>query len=79
MLPGGLTRGPAGWKSLISCGFKPEIDPGTPLDRPGGPRTSICTKNQPRRPILKPLREVFEQVPSGMISFREEALLTEPE
>ena len=22
----------------------PEIDPGTPLDRPGAPRTSICTK-----------------------------------
>jgi len=29
---------------------------GTPLDRPGPPRTSICTKNQPRRPILRPFR-----------------------
>ena len=37
-------------------GFSPEIAPGTPLDRPGAPRTSICTKSQPRRPILKPFR-----------------------
>jgi len=35
-------------------GFRPEIDPGTPLDRPGPPRTSICTKNQPQRPTLRP-------------------------
>ena len=34
--------------------FRPEIDPGTPLDRRGPPGTSICTKNQPRRPILRP-------------------------
>ena len=34
--------------------FRPEIDPGTPLDRRGSPGTSICTKNQPRRPILRP-------------------------
>ena len=37
-------------------GFRPEIDPGTPLDRRGLPGTSICTKNQPRRPILRPFR-----------------------
>ena len=37
--------------------FNPEIDPGTPLDRPGAPRTSIRTKNQPRRPILRPFRK----------------------
>ena len=30
--------------------------PGTPLDRPGPHRTSICTKNQPRRPIIMPFR-----------------------
>ena len=30
--------------------------PGTPLDRPGPPRTSTCTKNQPRKPILRPFR-----------------------
>ena len=29
---------------------------GPPLNRPGPPRTSSCTANQPRRPILKPLR-----------------------
>ena len=46
----------------FSGGFSPEIDPGTPLDGPGAPRTSICTKNQPRRPILRPFRGVF---PSG--------------
>jgi len=34
----------------------PEIDPGTPLDRPGVPGTSICTKNRHRRPILRPFR-----------------------
>jgi len=31
--------------------------PGPPLDRPGPPRTSICTKNQPRKPILRPFRD----------------------
>ena len=36
--------------------FRPKIDPGTPLDRRGLPGTSICTKNQPRRPILRPFR-----------------------
>jgi len=40
---------------VFQC-FSQEIDPGTPLDRPGAPRTSICTKNQPRRPILRPCR-----------------------
>ena len=28
--------------------------PGPPLDRRGPPRTSTCTKNQPRRPTLRP-------------------------
>ena len=36
--------------------FRAKIDPGTPLDRRGLPGTSICTKNQPRRPILRPFR-----------------------
>jgi len=40
----------------VFLGFSPEIDPGIPLDRPGAPRTSICTKKQPRRPILRPFR-----------------------
>ena len=40
---------------VLLC-FSPEIDPGTPLDRPAAPRTSICTKSQPRRPILRPFR-----------------------
>ena len=31
----------------VFLGFSPEIDPGTPLDRPGAPRTSICTKISP--------------------------------
>ena len=39
--------------------FRPEIDPATPLDRPGAPRTSICTQNQPWRPIQRPFRGVF--------------------
>ena len=37
----------------VFIGFLQEIDPGTPLDRRGPPRTSISTKNQPRRPTLK--------------------------
>ena len=41
----------------VFLGSRPKIDPGTPLDRPGAPRTSICTKNQPRRPILRPFRD----------------------
>ena len=40
----------------VLLGFRPEIDPGTPLDRRGLPGASICTKNQPRRPILRPFR-----------------------
>ena len=40
----------------LLLGSSPEIDPGTPLDRPGAPRTSICTKNQPRGPILRLFR-----------------------
>jgi len=40
----------------VFLGFRPEIDPKTFLDRRGLPGTSICTKNQPRRPILKPFR-----------------------
>ena len=38
----------------VFLGFRPKIDPGTPLDRRGLPGTSICTKNQPRRPIRGP-------------------------
>jgi len=30
---------------VLLC-FKPEIDPGTPLDRRGFPGTSLCTKNR---------------------------------
>ena len=29
---------------------------GPPSDRPGPPRTSTCTKRQPRRPVLRPCR-----------------------
>ena len=44
--------GPAGclkavWLKIfepVFRGFRPEIDPGTPLDRRGSPGTSICTK-----------------------------------
>jgi len=38
----------------LSRVFRPKPTPGTPLDRRGPPCTSICTKNQPRRPILRP-------------------------
>ena len=40
----------------VFLGFRPNIDPGTPLDRRGPPRTSICKKNQARRPILRSFR-----------------------
>ena len=43
----------------VLLGFRQRIDPGTPLDRRGPPGTSICTKNQPRRPILRPFRGHF--------------------
>ena len=46
----------AGRKSSIFLGFRPEIDPGTPLDRRDSPGTSICTKSQPRRKFLRPFR-----------------------
>ena len=41
---------------LVFRDFRLKIDPGTPLDRRGLLGTSICTKNQPRRPILRPIR-----------------------
>jgi len=44
--------------------------PGTPLDRPGPPRTSIRTKNQPRRPILRPCRDDFRSVKKSYIRWR---------
>ena len=47
------------WLKIVGpvfLGFRPKIDPGTPLDRRGLPGTSICTKNQPRRPILRRFR-----------------------
>ena len=31
--------------------------PWIPINRPGPPRTSICTKNQPRIPTLRPFRD----------------------
>ena len=40
----------------VFMGFRPETDPGSPLDRRGSPGTSICIKNQPRRPTLRPFR-----------------------
>ena len=40
----------------FSLDFRPNTAPGTPLDRRGPPRTLISTKNQPRRPILRPFR-----------------------
>ena len=60
----------------VLLGFRQEIDPGIPLDRRGLPGTSICTKNQPRRPILRPLRDTqllppdCLQVPSSTMSTR---------
>ena len=53
-VPGGSLAGdfsaPLPW---ISGRIRP---PGPPLDRRGPPRTSIGTKNQPRRRILRPFR-----------------------
>ena len=36
--------------------FRPKPAPGTPLGRRGPPRTSASTRNQPRRPSLRPKR-----------------------
>ena len=38
----------------VFLGFSAEADPRDPLDRRNPPRTSISTKNQPRRPSLRP-------------------------
>jgi len=62
--PRGRFQCPAGylkavWLKIVGpvfLDFRPEIDPGTPRDRRGLPGTSICTKNQPGRPILMPFR-----------------------
>ena len=45
-----------GVPALFSRDFRPKQPPGTPLDRRGPPRTSTFTKNQPRKPILRPSR-----------------------
>jgi len=66
--PKGFEGSLAGWKPTLKAvwleifgpvlrGFRPDIDPGTLVDRPGPPRTSKSTKNQPRRPILRPVRD----------------------
>ena len=49
---------------MALLGFKPKIDPGTPLDRWGLPGTSIPTRNQPRRPSLRPFRGT-QKLPPG--------------
>ena len=55
----------------VFLGFRPEIDPRTPLDCRGSPGTSTCTKNQPRRPILEQVRSTqklppdYFQIPRG--------------
>ena len=38
----------------VFLGFLAETDPRDPLDRRGPSRTSISTRNQPRRPLLMP-------------------------
>ena len=64
-------RLPEGWFSR--GGFSDLMEnrsfsPGTPFDRPGPPRTSICTKNQPRKPILRPFRDDFRSVKKSYIT-----------
>ena len=56
VLPVSYGRGPGRPEIVDLRCFRPEIDPGHPLDRRGAPRTSICTSNPPRRPILMPFR-----------------------
>jgi len=45
-------------RSVFQC-FRPDIDAGAPVDRRGSPGTLICTKNQHRRPMLRPFRGHF--------------------
>ena len=55
--------------------------PGTPLDRRGSPRTSVCTENQPRRPTLRPNGGELKILPDCLQVPREQnngALLSEP-
>jgi len=40
-------------------GFSPEADPKTLNIAPSARNGAECTQNQPRRPILRPFREVF--------------------
>ena len=57
------------FEARFSRKFRPKPTPGTPLDRRGPPRTSSCTKNQPRRPILRPFSR-HPQQKSSQTAFR---------
>ena len=43
--------------------YVPNSTAGTPLDRRGPPGTSICTENQPHRPMLRLCREENKNPP----------------
>ena len=43
--------------------YVPNSTAGTPLDRRGPPGTSICTENQPHRPMLRLCREANKNPP----------------
>ena len=51
----------------VFSGCPAETDPRDPPRSPGGPpRTSNCTNNQPRRPILRPSRGTKKKPPDGL-------------
>ena len=61
----------------IFPGFLAQADPGTPPDRRGPPRTSICTKNRPRKPILRQFRGA-QRVPPDRLQIPGIGFLTLP-
>ena len=56
-------RGSWRFSGRFSFGFWPKPTPETRLDCRGPPRTSISTKNQPRRLVLRPFRGTKKNPP----------------
>ncbi len=68
-----INPAPGFWQSFGPLG--PMVGPGSPGNGPGSKNSAGCAKNQPRRPILSPIRGHFvfsgpTPKNSGQIAFR---------